>query len=70
MLARLLQTEDVRRELASRRSEICRREQVERFQKTIESLRKVLAGKSINAAAETNRGNGRVEESHKSKSPY
>jgi hypothetical protein len=68
MLTRLLQTEDVRRELAFRRgNEIHRREELARFQKTIEALREVLAAKSISAAAETSRRNGRVEELLKSK---
>src|SRR4030095_8800050 len=68
MLKRLLQAQDVRRALASRRgNEIHHREDVARFQKTIEALREVLAAKSISATAETSRRNGRVQELHKAK---
>ena len=58
--------EDVRRELASRRGdEIQHQEEVARYQKTIEGLREELAAKSVSAAAEINRRDGRIEELQK-----
>ena len=70
MLTRRLQAEGVRRELASRRGdEIRHREQVARFQKTIEGIREVLAAESASAAVETNRRDGRVEKLQKGPSP-
>ncbi len=55
-------SEDVRRELASRRGdEIQYREEVARLQRTIEEL----AAKSVSAAAEINRRDGRIEELQK-----
>ena len=42
-----------------------RREEVARFQKTIEGLRQELAVKSVRAAAEINRRDGRIEELQK-----
>ena len=66
MLKRLLQIEDVRRELASRwGNEIHHREEVARLQKTIEALREVLTAKSVRAAAETNRRDSCLEELQK-----
>jgi O-antigen biosynthesis protein len=56
-------SEDVRRELASRRGdEIQHREEIARFQKTIEELREELAAKAVRATAEIYRRDGRIEE--------
>ena len=58
--------EDVRRELADRRGdEVRHREEVARFQKTIDRLREELTAKSVSAAAEINRRDGRIEELQK-----
>ena len=58
--------EDVRRELAVRRGdEVRHREEVARLQKTIDRLREELAVKSVSAAAEINRRDGRIEELQK-----
>jgi GT2 family glycosyltransferase/glycosyltransferase involved in cell wall biosynthesis len=59
-------SEDVRRELAARRGdEAQHREEVTRLQRTIERLREELAAKSVRAAAEINRRDGRIEELQK-----
>jgi hypothetical protein len=58
--------EDIRQELATRRgAEIQHREEVARYQKTIDGLRQELANKSVRAAAEINRRDGRIEELQK-----
>jgi len=58
--------EDVRRELAVRRGdEVRHREEVARLQQTIDRLREELAVKSVSAAAEINRRDGRIEELQK-----
>lgn len=58
--------EDIRRELATRRGDEIRfREEIERHQKTIEDLRRELGTKSVSAAAEINRRDGRIEELQK-----
>jgi len=58
--------EDVRRELAVRRGdEVRHREEVARLQQTIDRLREELAAKSVSAAAEINRRDGRIEELQK-----
>jgi GT2 family glycosyltransferase/glycosyltransferase involved in cell wall biosynthesis len=58
--------EDVRRELAARRGdEVQHREEVARSQRTIDRLREELAAKSVRAAAEINRRDGRIEELQK-----
>jgi GT2 family glycosyltransferase/glycosyltransferase involved in cell wall biosynthesis len=55
--------ETVRRELAWRRgAEIEHREQIARFENTINQLRQELSAESIRAAAEINRRDGRIEE--------
>ena len=58
--------EAVRQELAQRRgAEIQQREELARHQSTIEKLREELAAKSLRAAAEINRRDGRIEELQK-----
>ena len=58
--------ENIRRELATRRGdEIHHREEIGRYQGTIEDLRKELGATSVNAAAEINRRDGRIEELQK-----
>ncbi len=58
--------EDVRRELATRRGDEARfLDEIGRHQKTIEGLRHELNGKSVTAAAEINRRDGRIEELQK-----
>jgi len=59
-------SETIRQELAARRgAEIEYREELARHQKTIEELRQELAVKSVKAAAEINRRDGRIEELQK-----
>ena len=59
-------SEDVRAELARRRgAEIQHREEIARYQKTIDGLRQELVAKSVQAAAEINRRDGRIEELQK-----
>lgn len=58
--------EDIRQELATRRGdEIQYREKINQHERAIESLRQELAAKSIQAAAEVNRRDGRIEELQK-----
>jgi len=58
--------ETVRGELAWRRgAEIQHREQIARFENTIDQLRQELSAKSVRAAAEINRRDGRIEELQK-----
>ncbi|MEO7723781.1 MAG: glycosyltransferase [Chthoniobacterales bacterium] len=55
--------EEIRQELAVRRgAEIRHQEEIARHQKTIETLRQELVAKSIKAAADLNRRDGRIEE--------
>ena len=59
-------SEDIRRELAARRGdEIRHREEIARFQKTIDGLREELTAKNLRATAEINRRDGRIEELQK-----
>jgi GT2 family glycosyltransferase/glycosyltransferase involved in cell wall biosynthesis len=59
-------SEETREELALRRgAEIQHKEEVARHQKTIEALRQELGDKSVRAAAEINRRDGRIEELQK-----
>lgn len=59
-------SETVRQELAARRgAEIQYRENLARHEKTIEGLRQELVVKSVKAAAEINRRDGRIEELQK-----
>jgi GT2 family glycosyltransferase/glycosyltransferase involved in cell wall biosynthesis len=58
--------EEVRQELAIRRgNEIQQREEIGRHKAVIEDLRRELAAKSVSAAAEINRRDGRIEELQK-----
>ncbi len=58
--------EDVRRELAFRRGdEVRHREEIARFQKTIDRLREELTAETLSATAEINRRDGRIEELQK-----
>ncbi|MGI8956700.1 MAG: glycosyltransferase [Chthoniobacterales bacterium] len=55
--------EEIRQELAARRgAEIRHQEEIARHQKTIETLRQELVAKSVKAAADLNRRDGRIEE--------
>lgn len=59
-------SEDIRRELATRRGdEIRLREEIDRHQEVIDVLRKELNAKSLSATAEINRRDGRIEELQK-----
>jgi GT2 family glycosyltransferase/glycosyltransferase involved in cell wall biosynthesis len=59
-------SEDVRRELATRRGDAVRHlEETARFQKTIDGLREELTAKNLRATAEINRRDGRIEELQK-----
>jgi len=59
-------SEDTRQELATRRGdEIQYRAEIAQHKRTIEHLRQELAAKSIQAAAEVNRRDGRIEELQK-----
>ncbi len=61
--ARVPDAEDTRRELAARRGdEIKFQVQLETYQKTVDELHRELAAKSVAAAAEINRREGRIEE--------
>jgi GT2 family glycosyltransferase/glycosyltransferase involved in cell wall biosynthesis len=58
--------EDIRRELATRRgAEIQHQEEIGRYRKTIEDLRRELAANSVRATAEISRRDGRIEELQK-----
>jgi GT2 family glycosyltransferase/glycosyltransferase involved in cell wall biosynthesis len=64
--AQIANAEDTRRELARRRgAEKQHREEIVRHEQTIEGLRQELAAKSVRAAAEINRRDGRIEELQK-----
>ncbi len=56
-------SEEIRQELALRRgAETRHQEEIARHQKTIEGLRQELVAKSVKAAADVNRRDGRIEE--------
>ncbi|MEO8044477.1 MAG: glycosyltransferase [Spartobacteria bacterium] len=60
------ESEGIRQELASRRgAETRHQEEVARYQTTIDSLRQELVAKSVKAAADLNRRDGRIEELQK-----
>ncbi len=61
--ASIADSEEIRQELAARRgAEIRHKEDLARHQKTIEDLREELTAKSIKAAADLHRRDGRIEE--------
>ncbi|MEO5717601.1 MAG: glycosyltransferase [Chthoniobacterales bacterium] len=62
----ITEAEDIRRELAKRRGdEIAHREEIGRYQGTIDGLRKELNENAVRAMAEINRREGRIEELQK-----